>query len=78
MLNNEKIGKNLKRMTKTEPFINKYNNEEINFPSEKDDWKKCEKSKITIAFNYLHAEKEKIYPAFVLKHNSNREKQSIF
>ena len=78
MLNNEKIGKNLKRMTKTEPFINKYNNEEINFPSEKDDWKKWEKSKITIVFNYLYAEKEKIYPAFVSKHNSNREKQSIF
>ena len=27
-------------MTKTKPFINKYNWEKINYPSEKDDWKK--------------------------------------
>ena len=28
-------------------------------------------------FNVLYAKKEKIYPAYVSKHNSNREKQGI-
>ena len=62
---------------KIKPFINKYNWEGINFPSEKDDWKKFEKNNVTIALNVLHAKKEKIYPTYVSKHNSNREKQVI-
>ena len=32
-------------IAKIKPFINKYNWEGINFPSEQDDWKKFEKSK---------------------------------
>ena len=32
-----------KRITKTKVFINKYNCNKINFPSEKDHWKKIEK-----------------------------------
>ena len=35
-LNHSEIG----RITKIEPFINRYKRERINFPSEKDDWKK--------------------------------------
>ena len=76
-----KLWKNFKkdpqRITKIEPFINKYNWGGINFPSEKDDWKKFEKNNVTIALNVLYAKKEKIYPAYVSKHNSNREKQVI-
>ena len=30
-----------------------------------------------IALNVLYAKKEKIYPAYLSKHNSNREKQVI-
>ena len=48
--------------------------EGINFPSEKDDCKKIEKK---IALNVLYAEKEKIYPVYMSKHNSNCEKQVI-
>ena len=59
------------RITKIKPF----NWKGINFPSEKDDWKKLEKNNVTIAFNVLYAKKEKIYPAYVSKHNSNREKK---
>ena len=55
--------------------MNTYNWERINYPSEKDDWKKFEKNNVTIALNVLYAKKEKIYPAYVSKHNSNREKQ---
>ena len=39
--------------------------------------KKYEESNVTIALNVLYAEKEKTYPAYVSKHNSNCEKQVI-
>ena len=39
--------------------------------------KEREKNNVTIALNVLYAKKEKIYPAYVSKHNSNREKQVI-
>ena len=35
------------------------------------------KNNLTIALKDLHAKKEKIYLAYVSKHNSNREKQVI-
>ena len=58
-------------------FINKYNWEGINYPSEKDDREKFEKNNETIGLNVLHAEKDKIYPSYVSKHNSDCEKQVI-
>ena len=42
-LNNEKIKKDLQRITKNNFFISKYNWKGINFPSEKDDWKNLRK-----------------------------------
>ena len=54
-LNYEEIKKDPQRITKIKPFINKYNWEGINFPSEKDDWKKFEKNNVTIALNVLYA-----------------------
>ena len=66
------------RVTKIKPFISKYNWEGITFSSEKDDWKKFEKNNVTIALNVLYDEKEKIYPAYISKHNSNRKKQVVF
>ena len=47
----------------------------MNFPSEKDDWEKSEANNVTIALNVLSVTKEKTYPDYVSKHNSNREKQ---
>ena len=46
-------------MTKTKAFINKYNWKGIDFPSEKDNWKKFEKNNVTIALNVLYTKKEK-------------------
>ena len=43
MLNHEEIKKDPQISTKNKPFINKYDQEGINFPSEKDDWKKIAK-----------------------------------
>ena len=37
VVNSEEIGKHAERITKIKSFINKYNWEGINFPSEKDD-----------------------------------------
>ena len=48
-----------------------------NFPSEKGDRKKFEKNNVTIALSVLHLKKEKIYPPYVSKNNSNCEKQVI-
>ena len=73
-----KLWRNEKRITKTKPFINKYNREKINFPSENNHWKKVKKNNLTVGLNVLYSKKEKICPAYVSKHNSNREKQVIF
>ena len=62
---------------KIKPFINKHNWKEIKLPSETEDWKKFEKNNVTIDLNVFHSKKEKIYPPYVLKHNSNRKKQYI-
>ena len=77
MLNHEEIAKHFQRIIKINPFINKYNCEGINFPSEKYNWKKIEKNNVTIALNILYAKKEKICPTYVSKHTSNRVKQII-
>ena len=39
--------------------------------------KKIEKNNVAIALNVLYAKKENISPAYVSKHNPNREKQVI-
>ena len=57
--NHKEIKKDPQRITKIKPFINKYNWEGINFPSEKDYWKYFEKNNLTIALNVLYAKKEK-------------------
>ena len=77
MLNYGEIRKTPERITKINPFINKYKWEGIKFPEEKDNWKKFEKNNVRIALNLLYAKKEKIYPACASKNNSNREKQVI-
>ena len=45
------------------------------FHQKKDDWKKFEKNNVTLAFDVLYAKKEKLYPAYVSKHNLDCEKQ---
>ena len=49
----------------------------MNFPLEKGNWKKSEKNNLKGALRVLYAKIEKIYSAYVPKHNSNREKQAI-
>ena len=46
--------------------MNKYKWKGINFPLEKDDWKKIEQNNVKIVINGLYARKEKIYPKYIL------------
>ena len=74
-LNDEEIGKKSQKISQIKSFKNKYNQEGINYLSEKDDSKKFLKNNSTIALNVLHAKIEKIYPAYVSKQNLNSEKE---
>ena len=76
-LNYEEIKKDQQRTTKIKSFVDKYNWAEINYPSEKDNWKKFKKNSLTIALNVFYAKKENPYPAYISKHNSKHEKQVI-
>ena len=54
-VNLKEIKKYPQRIIKIKPFINKYNWQGVNVPSEKDDWKKFAKNNVTIALNVLYA-----------------------
>ena len=58
-LNYEEIKRDPQKITKIKPFINKYNCEGINFPSQKDDCKNFEKNNLAITLNVLYAKKRK-------------------
>ena len=66
------------RITKIKAFINKYNWEGINFPSEKDDWKKIEKNNVAIALNVLYAKKEKKYILLMFQNITQIVKNKLF
>ena len=70
-LNHEEIKNDLQRITKIKHFINICKLRGINFLSEKHDGKKVEKIDLTIPLNVLYAKKEKIYSAYISKHNSS-------
>ena len=74
-LSHEEIGKHSQRITKTKPLINKYNWERIDFPSEKDDWKKFEKNNVTIALNVL---KKKKYILLIFQNITQIVKNKFF
>ena len=56
-LNHEEIKKDPQKITKIKPFINKYNWEGTQFPSEKDDSKKLQKIVVKIALHVFYAKK---------------------
>ena len=55
----EEIKNDPQRITKIKPFKNKYNQEGIKVPSQKDHWKNFEKNNIKSALNVSCAKKEK-------------------
>ena len=74
----EEIKKDPQRITKIEPFINKYNWEGISFPSEKDDWKKFKKDTVTIALSFSHAKKKKYILLMFQNITQILKKKSLF
>ena len=68
-MNHEEIGKHSERIMEIKTLMIRYNLEGINFTSEKDDWKKIETNDLIIALNVLYGKKEKIYSAYISKHN---------
>ena len=62
-LSYEKIKWNPERTSNIKPFINKYNQEKINYPSKIGDWKTFEKHNPTITLNILYNKEKQILPA---------------
>ena len=78
-LNYETIEKEPQRISKLKPYINKYNWEEINFPTGSKEWQKPEQNNDTITLNVLYVEQitKKINVAYKSKYNNKRKKQVI-
>ena len=77
-LNFDRIKKNPQRVSKIKPFIEKYNWEDIDFPSISKDWKKFE-SNNEVALNILYVlyNTKKINTAYKSKNNLTQERQII-
>ena len=52
-LNHQNIGNDPQIISKSNPFINQYNQKGIEFPSYQKDWKKFEQNNKTITLNIL-------------------------
>ena len=78
-LNHKKIKKDLQRISKFTPYINKYKRKELSFPTGSIDWIKFETNNKAIALNVLFSphKSEQIKQVYISKHNSERENQLI-
>ena len=74
-INHKQIKNHPKRIFSLKPFIDQYNWKGINFPSQKEDWKKFEPNNKSIALNILFVpyNAENIRLAYKSKHNVKRE-----
>ena len=76
-LSYEKTKLVLQKITQFKPFINKYNWEGLNFPSEEVDWKNLRKAMEQCLLMFCMLKRKNIYLPYVSKDNSNCEKQVI-
>ena len=78
-LNYQNINKDPQRISKIKPFINQYDRKGINFPSQKEDWKKFKSNNKSIALNILFVpyNAKNIRLAHKSKHIFKRENQVI-
>ena len=77
-VNLDKILKNPQRVSKIKPFIEKYNWEDINFPSTSKDWKKFESNnEVPLNILYVPSNTKKINIAYKSKNNLTQERQII-
>ena len=64
-LNYKEIKWNPEKVSNIKQFLNKYDLEEINYPSKADDWKTFEKNDPKIALKILHTKEKEICPAYI-------------
>ena len=77
-LNLDKIKKDPQRVSKIKPFIEKYNWEDIDFPSTSKDWKKFERNnEVALNILYVPYNTKKINIAYKSKNNLTHERQII-
>ena len=77
-LNLDNIDNHPERVSKIKPFIEKYNWENIDFPSTSKDWKKFESNnEVALNILYVSYNTKKINIAYKSKNNLTREKQVI-
>ena len=77
-LNLDQIKKDPQRVSKIKPFIEKYNWEDIDFPSNSKDWKKFEcNNEVALNILYVLCNTKKINIAYKSKNNLTQEKQII-
>ena len=77
-LNLDKIKKHPQRVSKIKPFIEKYNWEDIDFPSTSKDWKKFEcNNEVALNILYKSYNTKKINIAYKSKNNLSQENQII-
>ena len=77
VLNHKEINRDSQGISKIKRFVKKYNWNGIKCSSKIDDWKTSQKNNPTIALNVLYIKEKVIYPAYISKHISIREKQLI-
>ena len=77
-LNLDKIKKDPQRVSKIKPFIEKYNWEDIDFPSTSKDWKKFEcNNEIALNILYVPYNTKQINIAYKSKNNLTQKRQII-
>ena len=77
-LNLDKIKKDPQRVTKIKPFIEKYNWEDIDFPSTSKDWKKFEcNNEVALNILYMPYNTKQINIAYKSKNNLTQKRQII-
>ena len=77
-LNLDKIKKDPQRVSKIKPYIEKYNWEDIDFPSTSKDWKKFEcNNEVALNILYVPYNTTKINIAYKSKNNLTQERQII-
>ena len=78
-LNHEQIKKNPQRISNIKAFIDQHNWKEINFQSQKGNWREFELNNESIALNILYApyNTKEIRHAYKSKYNLKRKNQAI-
>ena len=78
-LNHQEIGKDPQSISKIEPFISKYNWNDINFPAGIKEWKTFERNNPNMARNilYVPTDTQEIKIAYRSKYNRKRKNQVI-